>query len=130
MMRAEHEIALKQALGANDVRHSGRTLFDHLKGTYELLASWDAPEDVQLAGLFHSVYGTRVFKYQCLRPTNANRALIRNLIGERAERLAYIFCISDRPNFQADGLDLEDLLLIERANLQEQSSQQRVVRPR
>jgi hypothetical protein len=130
-IRPEHEIALKQALGANDVRHSGRTLFAHLKGTYELLVSWGANEDAQLAGLFHSVYGTKFFKHQCLEPTEENRALVVKLIGERAERLVHAFCFSEQPNFDVHltERDFSDLRLIAKANLREQQDTN-VVRPR
>lgn len=121
---------LNECLGANDVRHSGRTLFEHLKGTYEILASQGSSEDICLAGLFHSVYGTSYFKHTCLDASNEkHRALVRELIGERAEHLAYMFSSlsagerkalfswSDMP----DQLqDLPDLRLIELANLQEQ----------
>jgi hypothetical protein len=118
---------LRECVGADDVGHSGRKLFDHLKGTYELLRSWEAPEHVCIAGLFHSIYGTNVFKHQCLLPTLQNRALLQELIGKDAEFLAYVFCTSDRPRaFLEMGWDeaspeLKDLLEIECANLLEQA---------
>ena len=116
---------LQECLGADDVGHSGRTLFAHLKGTYELLRSWGVAEEVCVAGLFHSVYGTRVFRHRCLEPTARNRGLVAYMIGERAERLVYLFCVADRPHFAeagAVGRELDDLCLIEKANLQEQRS--------
>jgi hypothetical protein len=125
MIDRKYEQALKFALGADKVGHSGRTLYEHLKGTHDLLLEWGAPEHVRLAGLFHSIYGTIYFKHQCLEPTLKNRELVAELIGQKAERLAYLFCTSDRPHFDAQGPDqeqeLEDLRLIERANLQEQT---------
>ena len=54
------------SLDANKTRHSGRTLFDHLKGVHDLLRDWDNEHHVCMAGLFHSIYGTNTFKHQSL----------------------------------------------------------------
>ena len=51
------------------------------------------------AGLFHSIYGTELFRRFCL-PLD-RRADVRELIGERAERLAFINCFMDRSSFEA-----------------------------
>ena len=75
--------------------HSGRHLLDHLVGVFRLLASWGNSPEVCRAGLFHSIYGTNIFTVQSA--TFAERAAIRAIIGERAERLAFLFCISERP---------------------------------
>jgi hypothetical protein len=121
----------------HDVRHSGRTLLQHLVGTYDLLRAWDAPEHVCLAGLFHSIYGTAIFKHQTIAPTPQNRDRIADLIGRNAENLAYVFCaaarrrdLSERKNptdrFAGAAMVLteqqfDELQLIERANAQEQT---------
>lgn len=124
-------------------RHTGRSLLDHLIGTYRLLDAWGAPQYVQLAGLFHSVYGTVHFKPTAVRLTR--RAEVRNVIGRPAERLAYLFCALDRPKVLLEMWDsgepityphdrflgmrqivsrdaLLDLLEIEAANLLEQGA--------
>jgi len=143
MIDPEFETALKFALGADSVSHSGRTLYDHLVGTHDLLLEWGALRHVRLAGLFHSIYGTVYFKPQCLQPTLKNRELVSELIGEKAERLAYIFCVVDRRdildlNLETDPFryvvrnardggtilltpqEVLDLLMIAQANLVEQ----------
>jgi hypothetical protein len=125
MIEPEFETALKFALGADKVGHSGRTLYEHLKGTHDLLLRWGALRHVRLAGLFHSIYGTKTFRHQCLEPTLKNRELVAELIGQKAEQLAYLFCTADRPHFDAEGQDLADLRLIEKANLQEQRAPDR-----
>ncbi len=145
MIEQRHELALKFALGADKVGHSGRTLFDHLKGTHDLLLEWGALEHIRLAGLFHSIYGTIYFKHECLQPTLKNRELVAELNGQKAERLAYVFCVADRRDIRdlkqetdpfryvvrnaRDGgtimltpQELIDLLMIEQANLLEQRS--------
>src|SRR5262245_17544247 len=80
-------------LGADEKEHSHRSFRDHLKGTHDLLESWGNPIEVCLAGLFHSIYGTVIFKNQTVEISN--RSVIQNLIGEEAEELAYLFCACD-----------------------------------
>lgn len=125
------------------IKHSGRTLYDHLKGTYDLLSGMEALEHVRLAGLFHSIYGTNVFRTQAVSDRNE----VREVIGHRAERLVYIFCSCNRPRELIDAShrdshtvvdrhdgkvitltpqDMCDLLTIEYANLTEQNSMQLV----
>jgi (p)ppGpp synthase/HD superfamily hydrolase len=108
-------------LGAHRTRHSGRTLFDHLKGVHDLLRDWGNDHEVCVAGLFHSIYGTHSFKHQ----STADRDKVRSMIGERAEDLAHRFCsATDRPLFASieDKQRREDLIEIEAANLIEQGS--------
>lgn len=129
-----HQKFLIDHLATNRTRHSGRTLYDHLKGTYDLLNAWGNPPGVCLGGLFHSIYGTNRFHFQSLQPWERPR--LRELIGERAERLAWIFCTVNRPSVWfsepdfddlKDG-DLADLIEIEAANLIEQGSRSRWLR--
>lgn len=88
---------LLQSLNAHGVPHSKRTLAEHLVGTYDLLRAWGNGEAVCRAGLFHSIYGTRVFEIQCA--DFSSRKMVREVIGAGAESLAYLFCIADRNSF-------------------------------
>jgi hypothetical protein len=111
--------------GAPMVRHSGRTLYQHLQGTYSLLKKAGEPEEVCLAGFYHSVYGTNVFRRVLI--DRRERATVRVAIGEAAEELVYLFCSIDRPRCLSERGDLKpeiyrDLLAIEIANLVEQGS--------
>ena len=47
--------------GAHLCEHSGKTLLEHLEGTRDILRKEGAPEYLQDAGLFHSVYGTTYY---------------------------------------------------------------------
>jgi len=121
--------------------HSGRSLLDHLVGTHDLLQQWGNPEPVCLAGLFHSIYGTQIYKHQAVSILARN--LVAHLIGDEAEKLAYIFCVQPRPKAFLDAAasdlnewgffdsntdttttfsrdELDKLLEIETANLIEQ----------
>ena len=77
-----------------DIEHLGRPLKEHLIGTHDLLDQWQNSKNVCLAGLFHSVYGTKTFSTAALR--TESRDDVRALIGERAEALVFIFGMSDR----------------------------------
>jgi|TARA_R110002167_G_scaffold340114_1_gene547985 hypothetical protein len=105
---------------ANTKSHSGRTLMDHLIGVYNILKNDGAPQYLQDAGLFHSIYGTVIFKHQS---TN-NRDAIIELIGEQAEEIVWEFCNLPRERYKAisefEGQLKEDLLLLTKANNIEQ----------
>ena len=79
---------------------------------------------MQDAGLFHSVYGTVYFMPE--GGLVENRQNVKDLIGEQAEEIAYLFCIIDNPrieniwNIESDSLR-KDLMLLEQANRDEQS---------
>ncbi|MGD9851489.1 MAG: DUF6817 domain-containing protein [Nitrospirales bacterium] len=89
------------ALGANSVPHSKRKLLDHLIGTHNLLKSWETPYETCLAGLFHSIYGTVHFMNQTVSITS--RKTIQDLIGQEAELLVFLFCVTDRQELFANN---------------------------
>lgn len=93
----DSQVEFLRSLGTDDLGHSGDTLFHHLVGTARLLESWERPLGICSGGLFHSVYGTQSFRHSSA--SVQDRELIRNAIGEHAERLAYLFCTTDRTNF-------------------------------
>jgi hypothetical protein len=85
-------------LGTDSVPHTGEKGFlAHLIGVYRDLESWGCDRDVCRAGLFHAIYGTQKFQQFCL--PMERRGEVRQLIGERAERLAYVNCVMDRSSF-------------------------------
>ena len=114
------------SLDADKTRHSGRTLFDHLKGVHDLLRDWDNPTDVCLAGLFHSIYGTNTFKHQSL----TDRGALVEMIGVPAELLVHHFATGDRPLFESveSKETRAKLMEIEAANLFEQGGNTNTLR--
>lgn len=125
--------AFLQSAGCFDVRHSGRTLGDHLMNTYRLVKQLGGSESAALAGGLHSIYGTNIFGTASLPYSARPDLAIR--FGARAEYLAYLFSRIGRPWELETGLahdrdtrapvelsrdDLFDLRLIEAANLVEQ----------
>lgn len=88
------------SLGAEKIEHSGEHFLAHLIAVCRDLRRWGCEEPVCLAGLFHSIYGTE--KFQSFSLSLERREELRDLIGERAERLSYFNSAMDRPSF--DGL--------------------------
>jgi ribosomal protein L16 Arg81 hydroxylase len=91
---APNVVSFLEGLGAARVRHSDRTFLDHLVGTAAILERWGASDPLCRAGLLHSVYGTEYFRGGVLSFDDRER--VRALAGERAERLAYVFCAFER----------------------------------
>lgn len=87
-------IKLLDRVPVKDIQHFGRSLEEHLIGTHDLLDQWQNSENVCLAGLFHSIYGTKTFSPAAL--TTESRDDVRLLIGEQAEALVFVFGMSDR----------------------------------
>src|SRR5271168_1645011 len=84
-------------LGIEKVGHSSKTYLAHLIGVHRFMHDAGCTEELCRAGMFHSIYGTQLFQGFTL-PTS-RRPDVRNLIGDRAERLAYLNCAMDRPTF-------------------------------
>lgn len=87
------------ANGAAEVSHTDKTYLAHAIGVYTDLKAWGCDEDLARVGLFHSIYGTEIFQGFTL--PLSRRGDIRALIGERAERLAYLNCAMNRASFDA-----------------------------
>jgi hypothetical protein len=87
-------------IGIKDLPHTRKTYLGHLVAVFRLLESQGYPEDVCRAGLFHSIYGTE--KFQGFKLPLERRGEVGELIGERAEHLAYLNCAMDRASL--DGI--------------------------
>ena len=91
--------------------HKAGTFRHHLVGVARSLTLWQQPRDVRLLGLLHSVYGNAFVDLVKFDPAK-ERARVRELVGESAEHLVYLFCTQSRTQFvqrvlagalQADG---------------------------
>jgi hypothetical protein len=110
---AQPFLPLLRRYHADETPHGGRHLVDHLIGTYRLLEAWGNPPSVCRAGLFHSIYGTSIFTFRSAGFDQ--RPVVRDAIGAKAERLAYLFCSVDRPlallqALIAQGAELPDIV--------------------
>lgn len=84
-------------VGAEEVAHSQKSFLAHLVAVHRLMEVQGCSEEVCRAGMFHSIYGTQLF--QGFKLPLERRAEVRDLIGVRAEWLAYLNCALDRPSF-------------------------------
>jgi hypothetical protein len=83
--------------GVEQVGHTGKSYLAHLIGVYKLMETQGCTEELCRAGMFHSIYGTE--RFQGFKLLLERRPEVRALIGERAERLAYLNCAMDRSTF-------------------------------
>src|SRR5579884_566902 len=93
-------------LGVEKVAHTDKSFLAHLIGVYRVMAERGCDAELCRAGMFHSIYGTELF--QGFKLPLEQRPEVRALIGERAERLAYLNCAMDRATLdrglgQAEG---------------------------
>jgi hypothetical protein len=84
-------------LGIEKVEHTEKTYLGHLVNVHRFMKAQACEPEVCLAGMFHSIYGTE--RFQGFKLPLERRAEIAELIGERAERLAYWNCAMDRASF-------------------------------
>jgi len=85
------------AEGTGKVAHTEKSFLAHLIGVYTDLEQWGCEPAVCRAGMFHSIYGTEPF--QDFKLELARRGDVRELIGEHAERLAYLNSAMTRTTF-------------------------------
>ncbi len=88
------------SLATEDVTHTDGTYMGHCFSVYRDMKKWGFDEDLARAGLFHSIYGTELFDR--FKLDVEKRDEIRDLIGERAERLAYINCSINYDEFDSE----------------------------
>ena len=94
----EHKyLDLLKEFNTDENPHTNRTLSNHLIGTYDILEKWNNTKEICLAGLFHSIYGTMV--YRISSADLSKRKYIEIIIGKRAEELVYLFCVTDRREY-------------------------------
>jgi hypothetical protein len=86
-------------LGIEKVPHSQKNYLAHLVNVYKLLHDDGCDDELCRAGMFHSIYGTE--KFQGFKFSLDQRQEVADLIGARAERLAYWNCLMDRASLDA-----------------------------
>jgi hypothetical protein len=93
----KHSTDFLIALGIEKVPHTGKSYLAHLVNVYRLMESAGCDEELCQAGIFHSIYGTEAF--QGFKLPLESRDKVREIIGARAERFAYLNCAMDRAAF-------------------------------
>src|SRR6185436_11674302 len=90
----ENRLRFLRQANTEGMPHSDRGLLDHLLGTRQLLVEWEARPALCDAGLFHSVYSTD--QYELTAIPLSMRDEVRQLIGDEAESLVWLFCMMRR----------------------------------
>ena len=113
-MAASDPYAFLASLGTDSVGHVKQrgvdgtleegSFMEHLVGTEAVLRGWGCAEYLCRAGLFHSIYGTESFQAFSLPLDAPNRAVVRELVGAEAERLALVNCVMERGTLDAAAL--------------------------
>lgn len=94
------------SMGTEDVPHTEKNYLAHLINVHRLMESEGCDVELCRAGMFHSIYGTETF--QRFKLPLERRGELRELIGPRAERLAYFNSAMDRTTFDAAVARTED----------------------
>lgn len=81
-------------LGTERIPHTNKNYLAHVIAVHRLMRDQGCTDELCRAGMFHSIYGTELF--QGFKLPLERRPEVRTLIGERAERLAYLNCCVDR----------------------------------
>jgi hypothetical protein len=88
-------VSFLNQLGTETIKHSGdKNYLGHLIAVHRDLLRWGSDLDVARAGLFHSIYGTEIF--QSFKLPVSQRSELQELIGARAEKIAFLNCYMDR----------------------------------
>ncbi len=87
------------SLGAAEVAHTEKTYLAHAIGVYNDMKAWNGSDDLCYAALFHSIYGTQGF--QSFTLPLERRPELQSLIGEYAEKIAFVNCFMDRATLDA-----------------------------
>jgi hypothetical protein len=93
----ENRLRFLREANTETMPHSDCGLFDHLLGTRQLLVEWGSRPALCDAGLFHSIYGTEHYEQKALPLTRRDE--VRQLIGDEAESLVWLFCMMCRGTF-------------------------------
>jgi len=104
--------------GIDRIAHTDKTYLAHLIAVYKDMEAAGCSQELCRAGMFHSIYGTE--RFQGFKLPLERRPEVRDLIGQRAEWLAYLNCAMDRPAFdQALEKGQEPFLYVDRITREE-----------
>ena len=109
-------------IGVDNIPHRESNLLAHSISVSEMLQSYNRPIEEQVAGLFHSIYGTEYQMYG----TKITREEIQSIIGKESEHIVNLFCtLEDRVNTILYGKGLKEpykttLRWVEYCNIKDQ----------
>jgi hypothetical protein len=96
-------IDLLKRRGAHLCWHKHSSFLDHLVGVADILWLWGQDELLRLVGLFHSAYSNSYVNLALLNP-ETERHVLRDVIGDDAEALVFMFCSINRQDIVVNTL--------------------------
>lgn len=91
--------------GAHRCWHKHSTFLEHLLGVHNILRLWNQGETIGRVGLLHSAYSNSYVNLALFDPNDeAERQLMKGLVGDEAEDLVHMFCIIDRQSVVVNTL--------------------------
>lgn len=96
------------SLNAAEDWHKHGTFQEHLLGVYRILKLWGQPRDACLCGLLHSVYSNEYVDL-ALFDANNGRQKLKDLVGDSAEELIYLFCTMPRTQYTIEVLQRDKI---------------------
>jgi tetratricopeptide (TPR) repeat protein len=91
--------------GAHRCWHKHSTFLEHLLGVHNILRLWNQGETIGRVGLLHSAYSNSYVNLALFDPNEeAERKLMKGLVGDEAEDLVHMFCIIDRQSVVVNTL--------------------------
>jgi hypothetical protein len=96
-------IDLLKRRGAHLCWHKHSSFLDHLVGVSDILWLWGQDESLRLVGLFHSAYSNSYVNLALLNP-ETERHILRDVIGETAEAVVFMFCSINRQDIVVNTL--------------------------
>jgi 2OG-Fe(II) oxygenase superfamily len=94
------------SVGANKHKHSRGSLHDHLVRNYTILKDKGCDLDLCFAAGLHSIFGTNAFSKSVLEHSQSE--IVRDTFGEKAESLALMFGMIERPKTLETPEDIDD----------------------
>lgn len=88
-------IAALKRRNAHRCWHKHSTFLEHLLNVHNILRLWGQGAVIARVGLFHSAYSNSYVNLALFNPEQ-ERNFMRELIGEEAEELVYLFCSINR----------------------------------
>jgi hypothetical protein len=83
---------LKNIDAAVEFAHARSTFYEHLQGTFGILAAWNQPEVVRRTGLVHTAYSGDLFQFYLFDANSQDeRQELRDILETPAEALTYLF---------------------------------------
>jgi hypothetical protein len=87
--------SMLRARRADECWHKHGTFLDHLTGVWRLATVWRQDRATSRCGLFHSAYGNGRVNLAIFRSAD-ERGWLREVLGEDAEALTFLFCTVNR----------------------------------